>query len=94
MALYFGSLGFRVLCYPKSPCTQIVYTLAHKYLYRDYFKATAEVYTRMENGPLGLHQRSMGLRESTVGGCHSFSRCNDNGHTFRVHAPMEFVLRP
>ena len=25
--------------YPKGPCTQIVYTLAPKYLYRDYFEA-------------------------------------------------------
>ena len=24
---------------PKDPCTQIVYTLAPKYQYRDYFKA-------------------------------------------------------
>ena len=29
--------------YPKGPCTQLVYTLAPKYLYRDYFKAN--VYT-------------------------------------------------
>ena len=28
-----------VLQIPKGPCTQIVYTLAPKYLYRDYFKA-------------------------------------------------------
>ena len=25
--------------YPKGPCTQILYTLAPMYLYRDYFKA-------------------------------------------------------
>ena len=29
--------------FPKGPCTQIAYTLAPKYLDRDYFKA--EVYT-------------------------------------------------
>ena len=29
--------------FPKGPCTQIVYPLAPKYLYRDYFKA--KVYT-------------------------------------------------
>ena len=28
-----------VLWAPKGPCTQIVYTLAPKYLHRDYFKA-------------------------------------------------------
>ena len=25
--------------FPKDPCTQMVYTLAPEYLYRDYFKA-------------------------------------------------------
>ena len=29
-------LGLQVATYPKSPCTQIVYTLALKYPYRDY----------------------------------------------------------
>ena len=38
--------------YPKSPCTQIVYTLAPKYLYKDYFKA--KVYTIWVHGPVGL----------------------------------------
>ena len=38
--------------YPKGPCTQIVYTLAPKYLYRDYFKA--KVYTIWVHGPSGL----------------------------------------
>ena len=38
--------------YPKGPCTQIVYTLAPKYLYRDYIKA--KVYTIWAHGPLGL----------------------------------------
>ena len=37
--------------FPKGPCTQIVYTLAPKYLYRDYFKA--KVYTIWVHGPLG-----------------------------------------
>ena len=36
---------------PKGPCTQIVYTLALKYLYRDYIKA--KVYTIWVHGPLG-----------------------------------------
>ena len=38
--------------YPKGPCTQIVYTLALKYLYRDYIKAN--VYTIWVHGPLGV----------------------------------------
>ena len=37
---------------PRGPCTQIVYTLAPKYLYRDYFKA--KVYTIWVHGPLRL----------------------------------------
>ena len=41
--------------YPKDPCTQIVYTLALKYLYRDYIKA--KVYTIWVHGPLGLMTR-------------------------------------
>ena len=47
---YNGStrgLGFRVF---KGPCTQIVYTLAPKYLYRDYFQAN--VFTLWVHGPL------------------------------------------
>ena len=36
----------------KGPCTQIVYTLALKYLYRDYIKA--KVYTTWVLGPLGI----------------------------------------
>ena len=45
-----GSLGlFQVArelsyCTPKRPCTQRVYTLAPKYLYRDYFKAEAYLF--------------------------------------------------
>ena len=31
--------GGCLVAYPKDPCTQIVYTLAPKYQYRDYFKA-------------------------------------------------------
>ena len=38
--------------YPKGPCTQIVYTLAPMYLYREYFKAN--VYTIQVHGPLGI----------------------------------------
>ena len=41
-----------VLCFPKGPCTQIVYTLAPMYLYREYF--TAKVYTVWVHGPLGF----------------------------------------
>ena len=41
-------------CYPKGPCTQIVYTLGPMYLYREYFKAN--VYTISVHGPLGLRQ--------------------------------------
>ena len=36
----------------KGPCTQIVYTLAPKYLNRDYIEAI--VYTIWVHGPLGL----------------------------------------
>ena len=36
---------------PKGPCTQTVYTLAPKYLNRDYFKA--KVYTISLHGTLG-----------------------------------------
>ena len=38
--------------FPEGPCTEIVYTLAPKYLYRDYFKA--KVYTIWVHGPLGF----------------------------------------
>ena len=34
---------------PRGPCTRIVYTLALKYLYRDYIKA--KVYTIWVHGP-------------------------------------------
>ena len=37
---------------PKSPCTSIAYTLAPKYLVRDYFKA--KVYTIWVHGSLYL----------------------------------------
>ena len=43
---YHKGLGY------KGPCTQIVYTLAPKYLYKDYFKA--KVYTIWVHGPLGV----------------------------------------
>ena len=36
---------------PKGPCTQVAYTVAPKYLYRDYFKA--KVCTIWAHGPLG-----------------------------------------
>ena len=36
---------------PQGPCAQIVYTVAPKYLYGDYFKAN--VYTIWVHGPLG-----------------------------------------
>ena len=36
---------------PKGACTQIVHTLAPKYLYRDYFEV--KVYTIWVHGPLG-----------------------------------------
>ena len=39
--------GFRVY-YPKGPCTQIVYTLAPKHLYRDYFKAKVYLFGCMD----------------------------------------------
>ena len=49
---------------PKGPCTQIVYTLAPKYLYRDYFKAN--VYTNWAHGPLGFffHSNAFLLKEA------------------------------
>ena len=45
----FRVWGLRVIC------TQIVYTLAPKYLYRDYFKA--KIYTTWVYGPLGKWHR-------------------------------------
>ena len=46
------SKSFRVayMLYPTGPCTQIVYTVAPKYLYRDCFKS--KVYTIWVHGPL------------------------------------------
>ena len=53
---------------PKGPCTQIVDTLALKYLNRDYFKA--KVYTTWVHGPLGFRAfHSSGLKW-----CGSFPR--------------------
>ena len=43
--------------FPKGPCTQIVDTLALKYLYKDYIKA--KVYAIWVHGPLGFAKRSM-----------------------------------
>ena len=43
--------AFNLLYGPKGPCTQTVYTLALKYLYRDYIKAKG--YTIWVHGPLG-----------------------------------------
>ena len=40
------------LSFPKGPCTQIVYTLAPKYVYRDDIKAN--VSTIWVHGPLGF----------------------------------------
>ena len=40
------------ILYPKGPCTQMAYTLAPMYLYREYFKA--KVYTIWVHGPLGV----------------------------------------
>ena len=52
--------------YPKGPCTQIVYTLASMYLYRDYFKANA--YTISAHGPLGIGKSfRRGSRRSVAG---------------------------
>ena len=36
------------VCCPKGPCTQIVYTLAPKYLYRDYFEAKVYLFGYMD----------------------------------------------
>ena len=49
----------------KGPCTQIVKTLALKYLFRDYFKA--KVYTIWAHGPLGKGQRVKDLESCTSG---------------------------
>ena len=46
--------------FPKGPCTQIVYTLALKYLYRDYIKA--DVYTIWVHGPLGIAEQSSSVQ--------------------------------
>ena len=46
-------LGLHFPNFPKGPCTQTVYTVAPRYLYRDYFKA--KVYTTIwVRGPLGM----------------------------------------
>ena len=57
-----------VLVFPKGPCTHIVYTVAPKYLYRDYFKA--KVCTVWVHGPSGVHFRRLqpGQTKSRVGG--------------------------
>ena len=36
----FGLFGY--MAYPMGPCTQIEYTQAPKYLYREYFKAKVD----------------------------------------------------
>ena len=46
-----AACSFEACAYPLGPCTQVVYTLAPKYLYRDYFKAKAQ--TIWVRGPLG-----------------------------------------
>ena len=51
--------------YPKGPCTQIVDTLAPKYLCRDYFKA--KVYTIWVHGLLGIHHSPSDLGFGVVG---------------------------
>ena len=49
---------FLMVCYPKGPCTQIIYTLALKYsLYR---YIGPKVYTIWVHGPLGLHKKRHG----------------------------------
>ena len=45
------NVGLRVSeLIPKGPCTLIAYTLALKYLYRDYFKAKVSTYGYMDPG--------------------------------------------
>ena len=56
------------ILHSKGPCTQIVYTLAPKYLYRDYFKA--KVSTIWVHGPfgkvlIGFKVKGLGLRVET-----------------------------
>ena len=52
MGFGFGRLrGARMrfwLKFPKGPCTQIVYTLAPKYFYRDHFKAKVYLFGHMD----------------------------------------------
>ena len=56
LIMVLGSLSLK---HPKGPCTQIVYTLAPKYLYRDYL--SANVYTIWVHGPLGTLSRDSGF---------------------------------
>ena len=47
--------------YPMGPCTPLAYTLAPKYLHRDYFKA--EVYTFWENEAFGVYKSPRNLHQ-------------------------------
>ena len=67
---------------PKGPCTQIVYTLAPKYLYGDYFKAN--VYTIWVHGPLGL---------LLYGGSNSSVPKNLRTHILRLLGPKTMLYK-
>ena len=77
-----GSAGFDASehCNPKGPCTPIVYTLAPKYLHRDYFKA--KVYTIWVHGPLGQEKKHRQLPVKTAV-MHE-----------RLRATMNYLLNP
>ena len=63
-----------LLTVPEGPCTQIVDTLALKYLNRDYFKA--KVYIIWVHGPLGIMQNHAYIYVLWI--------CKTLGLTFRV----------
>ena len=61
---------------PKGLCTQIVYTLAPTYLYRDYIKA--KVYTIWVHGPLGCGRGLRSHRDRHYSLCVFFRRLNSS----------------
>ena len=64
-------------CVPKGPCAQTVYTLALKYLYRDYIKA--HVYTIWVHGPLGCPQPCTGTGTQSASAALRWCSCHPCG---------------
>ena len=81
-------LGRRGL-FPEGPCTQIVYTLAPMYLYREHFKA--EAYAVWVQGPLGLGNWELYCGDSyhAAGNCLAMSSLSGC-----PRLKLNYVLRP